>query len=188
MGSSSACTCLPGDVPYAAPIPMEQRYLFRGEAYCLAPIGPGEPSRMVAREGFPGLAPSFRTDRWVLGLSVSTDSKPEDALGFYALAFSSNAERFDDTFVFVSPRARGRRLSHLLLYGVYTELLQRPGPFRLCEVIDHPRLRLHARCGFAPPVRPLIDGKVEVGKQDLHAVLSRLESEDEIQELLLRSS
>jgi len=113
---------------------------------------------------------------------VATADAPSDVLGFYAIAHSGDPERFDDTLEFVAPRARGKHLSHLLIYGVYLELLELPQPFTLCETIDHPRLRLHARCGFAPPIRPLKDGRVEVGKFDLHAMLSRLESEDEIRE------
>ncbi|RMG86266.1 MAG: hypothetical protein D6708_14480, partial [Candidatus Dadabacteria bacterium] len=70
-----------------------------------------------------------------------------------------------------------------LIWGVYRDLLERPGLFHLSEPGDVPRLDLHVRCGFAPPVRPLVDGRVRVGKYDLHTVLARLESEDEIEPL-----
>lgn len=160
-----------------------RRLRFRGGIYLLAPIGPADPRRICELEGAPEEARDFAAGRWVVGVSVAQDGAPESPLGFYAVAHSGTPGLLDDTLIFVSPRARGRHLSHLLVYGVYLALLARGGDFRLCEVIDHPRLRLHTRCGFAPPVRKLVDGRVEVGPFDLHAVLSRLESEDEIEEL-----
>lgn len=129
------------------------------------------------------VARDFDPARWVLGLSVAPADAPADVLGFYAVAHTGDPDRLDDTLAFVSPRARGLHLSHLLIYGMYLALLALERSFVLCEVIDHPRLRLHARCGFAPPVRPLRDGKVEAGRFDLHAVLSRIESEDDIREV-----
>lgn len=160
-----------------------RRLRFRGETYLLAPIGPADPRRICELEGASEEARDFAPERWVTGVSVARDGAPVNPLGFYAVAHSGAPGRLDDTLIFVSPRARGRHLSHLLIYGMYLALLARGGDFRLCEVIDHPRLRLHTRCGFAPPVRKLVDGRVEVGPFDLHAVLSRLESEDEIEEL-----
>lgn len=160
-----------------------RRFSFREQTYVLYVIRPEEPRRILEAEGLGDLARDYDPDRWVLGLSAARTDAPEDILGFYAIAHSGNPSRFDDTLLFVVPRARGRHLSHLLAYGVYLALLEIPHPFTLREIIDHPRLRLHARCGFAPPIRSLTDGRVEVDRFDLNALLSRLESEDEIREL-----
>lgn len=166
-----------------APIDAPRRFVFRGKEYLLSLLGPSDPQSIAEAEGMPEFARAFDPDRWVVGLAVAPKEAPEDALGFYAVAHRGNSERLDDTLALVSPRARGRHLSHLLVYGVYLELLGLDRSFVLCEAIDHPRLRLHARCGFAPPVRPLRDGKVEIGRFDLHAVLCRIESEDKIREV-----
>jgi hypothetical protein len=164
--------------------PARRRFDFRGKEYVLAPIAADHPRRIAEAEGGAEFARDFDPKRWVLGFGVAPARDPDDFLGFYAVAHTGNPERFDDTLAFVSPRARGLHLSHLLIYGVYLALLALDRSFVLCEVIDNPRLRFHARCGFAPPVRPLRDGKVEVGRFDLHAVLSRIEAEDEIREVL----
>jgi hypothetical protein len=121
----------------------------------------------------------------VVGVSAAPAASPDDVHAFYAVAHSGDPGRLDDTLAFVCPRARGKRLSHLITYGVYLELLRLPRPFVLCQIIDHPKLQRHARCGFAPPLRPLRQGKVEVGRFDLHTVLSRIESENDVRELPL---
>jgi len=171
----------------AFPPPVEpepsRRFLFRGKTYLILPIGPDDPARILTAEGFPDDARGFDADRWGSGVAVADATCAGRTLGFYALAHSGDPTCFDDTLIFISPRARGRRLSQLLLYGGYLELLRKYLSFRIREIIDHPRLRLHTRCGFAPPVRPLVDGKVELGNFDIHAILSRIESENEIVEL-----
>jgi len=165
--------------PSAAP----RRFAFRGREYVLSSIEPDEPRRIAEAEGMAEFARDFDRERWMIGLSVAPADAPDDVLGFYAVAHTGDPERLDDTLAFVSPRARGRHLSHLLIYGVYLALLAFDRPFVLCEVIDNPRLQFHARCGFAPPVRPLRHGKIEIGRFDLHAVLCRIESEDDIREV-----
>jgi hypothetical protein len=160
-----------------------RRFAFRRKEYVLSPISAEHPRRIAEAEGIAEFARDFDPERWVLGLAAAPADAPDDFLGFYGVAHTGDPQRLDDTLAFVSPRARGLHLSHLLIYGVYLALLALDRSFVLCESIDHPRLRLHARCGFAPPVRPLRDGKVEVGRFDLHAVLSRIESEDEIREV-----
>ncbi len=144
---------------------------------------PEDPKRIIEAAGSFEFTKTYERDEWVLGLSAAFERAPEDPQAFYAVAHSGDPERLDNNLAFVDPRARGKHLSHLVIYGVYLELLRLPGPFSLCEIIDHPRLRLHARCGFAPPVRKLRSGKVEINKFDLHAVLSRIEAEHEIREL-----
>lgn len=166
----------------AAPGP-SRTFRFRGQDYVLTPIGPEDPARIAEAEGAADVGRAFAPERWGLGVAVAQTARPDDLLGFYALGRSTEPTCFDDTLIFIAPRARGRRLSHLLLYGGYLELLRTCLSFRLREIIDHPRLRLHTRCGYAPPVRQLVDGKVELGNFDLHAVLSRIESENELVEL-----
>ncbi|MBI5017436.1 MAG: hypothetical protein HZB55_18355 [Deltaproteobacteria bacterium] len=168
----------------STPVPDPRWFTFRGQEYILRAIGPADPRRIAEAEGVTECAKDFPAQGWVVGLAVAKTEAPDDDLGFYAVAHGAAPERLDDTLAFVAPRARGLHLSHLLIYGVYLELLALDRPFVLCEMIDHPRLRLHARCGFAPPVRPLRDGKVELGRFDLHAVLCRIESEDDIREIL----
>jgi hypothetical protein len=160
-----------------------RRVSFRGKVYLLAPMDPADPERIVRAEGAPEFARPFAPETWILGVSAALDRSPGDVLAFYAVAHSGDRGRLDETLAFVSPRARGEHLSHLITYGTYLELLRLPHPFVLCQIIDHPKLRLHARCGLAPPLRPLRDGKVEVGRFDLHSVLSRIESENDIREL-----
>lgn len=159
-----------------------RRFQFRGQGYVLIPIGPAEPFRIMAAEGAQD-ARSFDAARWVMGFAAARTEAPDDLLAFYAVAWTDDPATFDDTLAFVAPRARGLRLSHLLIYRMYLALLALDRSFVLCETIDNPRLRLHARCGFAPPVRPLRNGKVEVQRFDLHTVLCRIESEDDIREL-----
>ncbi|GAB6062604.1 hypothetical protein [Deferrisoma palaeochoriense] len=161
----------------------ERRVRFRGKPYTLVPLGPDDPERIALAEGEPAFARRFAPERFVAGRAVAPDEAPDDLLGFYAVAHSGDPGVLDDTLIFVSPRARGQGLSHLLIWGVYRDLLERPGIFHLSEPGDVPRLDLHVRCGFAPPVRPLVDGRIRVGKYDLHTVLARLESEDEIEPL-----
>lgn len=170
-----------------------KRYRLRGKEYRVYPIGPDEPRRIAEAAGEAACGRDFDPARWVVGLAVAeaqTDGgpalEPTTPLGFYAVAHSGDPTCFDDTFLFVCPQARGRHLSLLLLYAMYSELLRTSLSFRLREAIDHPRLRLHARCGFAPPVRRLVEGKVEIGGYDLHSLLARIESEDEIVDLSLQ--
>jgi len=160
-----------------------RRVLFRGRPYLFLPLGPDGPARIAAAEEVADQGRAFEPRRWGVGVALAEAGRPNDVLGFYALAHSGEPTCFDDTLIFVSPRARGKRLSHLLMYGGYLELLRKYLCFRVREIIDHPKLRLYARCGFAPPVRPLVDGKVELGNFDLHAILSRIESENELVEL-----
>ncbi|MEW6486703.1 MAG: GNAT family N-acetyltransferase [Thermodesulfobacteriota bacterium] len=169
-------------------------YRLRGKTYRVYPIGPGEPRRIAEAAGEAAHARDFDPARWVVGLAVAeaaADDGPASEtgapLGFYAVAHNGDPTCFDDTFLFVCPEARGKHVSLLLLYAMYSELLRTSLSFRLREAIDHPRLRLHARCGFAPPVRRLVDGKVEIGGYDLHALLARIESEDEIVDLSLQA-
>ncbi|MBI5440924.1 MAG: hypothetical protein HY900_06915 [Deltaproteobacteria bacterium] len=176
---------LAGTVPEGKISSEALRVSFRGQAYVLSPMEAGDPSKLLLAEGATEFDRPFDPKKWVLGVSAAPESSPEDVQAFYAVAHCGDPARLDDTLAFVSPRARGKRLSHLITYGVYLELLRLPRPFVLRQRIDHPKLRLHARCGFAPPLRPLRDGKVEVGRFDLHAVLSRIESENEIRELTL---
>lgn len=183
MNTATDLTVDQEDAPLPPAPGAGRTFRFRGESYVLTPIGPEEPGRIAAVEGAADVGRAFAPERWGLGVAVAETARPDDVLGFYALARSAEPTCFDDTLVFVSPRARGKRLSHLLLYGGYLELLRTCLSFRLREIIDHPRLRLHARCGFAPPVRRLVDGKVELGNFDLHALLSRIESENELVEL-----
>ncbi len=159
--------------------------LFRVGArqFLLTHLEPQDPKRIAEEADAPEFARDFEPERWVVGLGVTRPGRPEDRLGFYAVAHSGDPTCFDDTLIFVSPSARGLGLSHLLIYGVHLELLRKSLSFRLREAIDQPRLRLFGRCGFAPPVRPLVDGKVEVSNYDVHAILSRIEAEDEIVEL-----
>ncbi|MDW7710863.1 MAG: GNAT family N-acetyltransferase [Deferrisomatales bacterium] len=161
----------------------------RGRKYLVHPIGPGEPRRIAEAAGEPAHAREFAPSRWVLGLAAAEvggeGEEPGVPLGFYALAHSGDPTCYDDTLIFVRPEARGRDLSFLLIYAAYGELLRTSLSFRLREATHHPRLRLFARCGFAPPVRPLVDGKVEVGNFDVHAILSRIESEAEIVDVSL---
>lgn len=168
--------------PAGGPEP-SRSFLFRGKPYLVLPIGPGDPRRILTSEGSMDTARAFDPSRWGSGVAVAETSRPERVLGFYALFHSGDPTCFDDTLVFVSPRARGKRLSHLLIYGGYLQVLRKYLSFRIREVVDHPRLTLHTRCGFAPPIRPLVDGKVELGNFDIHAILSRIESENEITEL-----
>lgn len=167
-------------------------YRLRGRTYRVYPIGPDEPRRIAEAAEEPTCIRDFDSKRWVLGLAVEEADGAANSpgsvaggepLGFYAVAHGDDPTCYDDTFLFVRSEARGRHLSLLLLYAVYSELLRTSLSFRLREVIDHPRLRLHARCGFAPPVRRLVEGKVEIGSYDLHALLARIESEDEIVDL-----
>lgn len=162
-----------------------RRVSFRGQTYVLSSLAPTDPARIVRAEGLEEFARDFDPARWIVGVSAAPEGSPGPVDAFYAVGHSGDPGRLDDTLAFVAPRARGKHLSHLITYGVYLELLRLPGPFVLCQIVDHPKLQLHARCGFAPPVRPLRDGKVEVGRFDLHAVLSRIESENEIRELPL---
>jgi GNAT superfamily N-acetyltransferase len=170
-------------------------YRLRGKTYRAYPIGPDEPRRIAEAAGDAAHARDFDPARWVVGLAVEEvagDGGPApqgggEPLGFYAVAHSGDPTCYDDTFLFVCPAARGKHVSLLLLYAMYSELLRTSLSFRLREAIDHPRLRLHARCGFAPPVRRLVDGKVEIGGYDLHALLARIESEDEIVDLSLQN-
>jgi len=171
--------------PY--PLPAEpaagRRFLFRGQPYIVRQIGPEAPARIAAAEGAAELGRFFAHHRWGGGVAVGEAGRPDNLVGFYALAHSGDPTCFDDTLIFLGPRARGRRLSYLLIYGGYLELLRRYLSFRIREIVDHPKLGLHVRCGFAPPVRPLVDGKVELGNFDLHAILARIESENEIVDL-----
>ncbi len=160
-----------------------RRFLFRESVYRLSPLSPKDPERIARAEGALEYARPYDPSCWVLGLSAAPENEPEDIQAFYAVGHSGVPERLDNTLAFVCPGARGRHLSHLVIYGVYLELLRLPGFFVLCESIDHPRLRLHARCGFAPPVRKLRNGKVEIGRFEFHTVLSRIEAEDGIREL-----
>ncbi len=171
------------DYPLPRKPALRRNYLLRGRRYVVYPIGPNDPRRIADDAGAPGYVRDFDPARWVVGLAAADADRPDEPLGFFAVAHGGDPTCYDDNLVFVRPEARGRRLSLLLLYTVYLELLRTSLSFRLREVVDHPRLRLHARCGFAPPVRKLVDGKVELGNFDLHAVLSRIESENEIEEL-----
>ncbi|GAB4278306.1 MAG: hypothetical protein Kow0092_34100 [Deferrisomatales bacterium] len=166
-----------------------RRVCFGGTRYVLFPIEPERARALLAARCETALPacdpapPALEPFRCRLLLAAAAEDAPRSLLGFYAVGYSQCPELLDETFLYVVPRARGRRLSHLLIYGVYSELLGRPGPLRLSERVDHPRLRLHARCGFGPPVRRLVDGKVEVGRSDLHVVLSRIEAENDLVEL-----
>ncbi len=178
------------EYPVLRQVSAGRTFLLRGRKYRVYPIGPGDPRRIAEAASEPSHGRDFDPARWVIGLAVAECGdgkgvKPTGPLGFYALAHSGDPNCYDDTLIFVRPDARGRDLSLLLLYAVYLELLRTSLSFRLREVIEHPRLRLFARCGFAPPVRKLADGKVEVSNFDLHAILSRIESEDEILDLSL---
>jgi GNAT superfamily N-acetyltransferase len=164
------------------PVPSGRLFRMGRRQFLLAPLEPGEPKRIAEEAGAHEFVRVFEPDRWVVGLSAARPECPEDRLGFYAVAHSGEPTCFDDTLIFVKPSARGLGLSHLLIYGVHLELLRKSLSFRLREAIDQPRLRLFGRCGFAPPVRPLVDGKVEVSNYDLHAILSRIEAEDEVAE------
>lgn len=164
-------------------MPRSRTVRLHGESYLLRPIGPGDPPAIAAGGDAPEAARPFDPDRWVLGLALERADRPGDPLGFYAVAWSTDPECLDDTVIFVRAEARGRRLSLALVYGVYLELLDLPRPFRLREAVDHPRLRLHARCGFAAPIRRLVEGRAEIGRFDLHTLLSRIESEVGIEEL-----
>lgn len=159
--------------------------LFRvgSRRFVLQPLRPEDPRRLAEEAGASSFARPFAPERWVTGFAAARPERPDDRLGFYAVGHSGDPTCFDDTLIFVRPSERGLGLSHLLIYGVYLELLRKSLSFRLREAIDLPRLRLFGRCGFAPPVRPLVDGKVEVGNYDLHAILSRIEAEDDIAEL-----
>ncbi|MBE0618330.1 MAG: hypothetical protein IH608_10455 [Proteobacteria bacterium] len=172
------------DFPLAGRGAFRRSYRLRGKRYVVYPIGPAAPRWVAEGTAEPGFAREFDPARWVLGVAVAEADNAEQPLGFYAVAHQGDPTCYDDTLIFVRPEARGRRLSLLLVFVVYLELLRASLSFRLREAIDHPRLRLHARCGFAPPVRKLVDGKVELGNFDLHTVLSRIESENEIEELL----
>ncbi len=171
------------DAPAVPAAPSGRLFRVGQREFVLAPLGPGDPRRIAEEAGADEFARDFAPDRWAVGLSAARRDRPEERLGFYAVAHSGDPTCFDDTLVFVKPSARGLGLSHLLIYGVHLELLRKSLSFRLREAIDQPRLRLFGRCGFAPPVRPLVDGKVEVSNYDLHAILSRIEAEDEVVEL-----
>jgi len=173
--------------PWEDPLPQKpsagRSYVLQGAEYVGYPIESDAPRKIAEGAAQPEHARDFDPARWVLGLAVAEARRPGHPLGFYAVAHTGDPTCYDDTLIFVRPEARGRRLSLLLIYGAYLGLLRTSLSFRLREILDHPRLRLHARCGFAPPVRKLVDGKVELGNFDLHAVLSRIESENHIEEL-----